>query len=113
MAVSREYMDFVADAMAGIGDVRVKRMFGGAGVFKNDLMFALIAGDGLYFKVDDSNVADYEALDLEPFSYTKNNKVMQMSYRRAPEEVMDDRDEMMVWADKAYRAARAAKGLEP
>ena len=44
-------------------------MFGGAGVYCDGVMFALVPRDTLYFRVDDGNRAAYEAEGLEPFTY--------------------------------------------
>jgi DNA transformation protein and related proteins len=106
MALSAEYLAFIKDQMSGFGPVSIKRMFGGAGVSLDDVNFAIIAGEILYFKTDAANEPDFLAEDLEPFSYEgRNGKRMQMSYRRAPPRVMDDADEMTRWCRKAFEAA--------
>jgi DNA transformation protein len=84
-------------------------MFGGAGIFRDGVMFALIVDDTLYFKADDSNRRDFEAEGLAPFSYeTKNGRNTIMSYWRCPDRLFDDPDEMAAWAGKALAAARKA-----
>jgi DNA transformation protein len=106
MGLSAEYLAFIKDQMSGFGLVSIKRMFGGAGVSLDDVNFAIIAGEVLYFKADTVNEPDFTAEDLEPFSYEgRNGKRMQMSYRRAPPRVMDDADEMTRWCRKAFDAA--------
>jgi DNA transformation protein len=80
-------------------------MFGGYGLFLDELMFALIADNSLYFKADDKSVADFTAKDLNPFSYQRNGKTFSMSYYQAPGESLDDVDELCDWANKAYGAA--------
>jgi hypothetical protein len=55
MPVSNEYLQFVQDQLAGLGEITVKRMFGGAGLYLDGTFFAIVADDVLYFKVDDSN----------------------------------------------------------
>ncbi len=44
--------------MAGFGPVTVRPMFGGAGIFRDGLMFALIADEVLYLKADERPEAD-------------------------------------------------------
>src|SRR6185503_10374900 len=106
MALSAEYLAFIKDQMSGFGPVSIKRMFGGAGVSLDDVNFAIIADEILYFKADAVNEPDFAAEDLEPFAYEgRNGKRMQMSYRRAPPRVMDDADEMTLWCRKAFEAA--------
>jgi DNA transformation protein len=84
-------------------------MFGGAGVFCDGLMFALIADDMLYLKSDAGSQAAFEAEGLAPFSYaTRSGRNTIMSYRRAPERVLDDPDEMLAWGRLGLAAARRA-----
>ena len=95
MPASREFCDFLVEQLNGFGPVELKRMFGGAGLFRDGLMFALVAEDVLFFKVDDENTSQFEAEDLAPFTYTtKKGDGGVMSYRRAPERCLDDPDEM-------------------
>ena len=89
-------------------------MFGGAGVFLDGLMFGLIADDTLYLKVDDRNRADFEALSLPPFTYSKNGKDFAMSYCLAPADILEDPHDLVAWARKAFEAALAGqKGKRP
>ena len=68
-------------------------------------MFALIAYDTRYLKVDDSNRAAYEQADLPHFTYTDKGKPIRMSYREAPGEGFDDPEILCAWARAAYAAA--------
>ena len=109
MAASPEFSEFLKEQLAGFGPVEVKRMFGGAGLFREGLMFGLIADDVLFFKVDDENTALFEAEDLDHFTYTtKKGEKGLMSYRRAPERCLDDPDDMTEWASHAFAAALRA-----
>jgi DNA transformation protein and related proteins len=110
MAASAEYLDFIKEQLSGFGPVTVRRMFGGAGIFRDGLMFAPIAEETLYLKADDASQAEFEALSLPPFTYgAKGGKRTVMSYWRAPEACLDDRDEMTQWARKAFAAALRAQ----
>ena len=91
------------------GPIRIRRMFGGAGIC-DGMMFALVSDDTLYLKADDVNRGNFEARSLAPFRYeTKGSRIAVMSYWRAPEELLDDPDELMVWARAALEAARRAQ----
>jgi DNA transformation protein and related proteins len=109
MAASAEYLDFIKEQLAGFGPVTMRRMFGGAGIFCDGLMFALIADETLYLKADDASQEEFEALSLPPFTYGAKGGKRTMSYWRAPEACLDDRDEMTEWARKAYGAALRAQ----
>jgi DNA transformation protein len=109
MTASDGFVEFLKDLLGPHGPITVRRMFGGACIFRDGVMFALIVDDTLYFKADDSNRRDFEAEGLAPFSYeTKNGRNTIMSYWRCPDRLFDDPDEMAAWAGKALAAARKA-----
>lgn len=98
--------DLIEELLAPLGPVVVKRMFGGGGVFLDGLMFGLLAGDGLYLKVDDRNRPAFEAEGLETFTYERlGDQAALTSYRRAPDRLFDEPDEALAWAREAYGAA--------
>ena len=96
----------VADSLGPLGGVTVRRMFGGYGVFKDGLMFGLIADDVLYLRVDDGNRSAFETEGLEPFVYDQRGRPVEMPYRRAPEAGLDDPEILCDWASGALAAAR-------
>lgn len=111
MAVSADYMAYIADLLAPLarraGELRVRRMFGGAGVYHGRTMFGLIADETLYFKADESCKARHEAHGCGPFIFRPaGKKPIAMSYWQVPEEVMEDRDALLEWAQAALRAAQ-------
>ena len=59
MPVSDEFVDYVIDQLADWADVSARRMFGGAGLYCDGTIFAVIADDVAYLKVDDSNREDF------------------------------------------------------
>lgn len=100
-----EFVDYLMEVFQRFGEVRARRMFGGYGVYHEDLMFGLVADDVLYLKADDQSAKLFEDKALGPFEYVKNGKSMKMSYYMAPEEIFDDPDVAKVWAQHAYEAA--------
>lgn len=114
MAVSSGLTDFVKELMAPLGPVSARRMFGGAGIFADGLMIALIAGDVLYLKADDRNRPAFEAEGCAPFTYeAKNGKRAVMSYWQVPERLFDEPDEFAAWARDALGAALRADAAKP
>lgn len=113
MAVSKEFLEFISEQLEGFGPVDVKRMFGGAGIFREGLMFGLIAEECLYLKADDETKADFEAEGSGPFLYEKNGKTMEMSYWRLPERLYDDPEEFTDWARHAFSVAMRADAAKP
>jgi len=113
VTASREFCNYVAGLLEGLGPVNVRRMFGGAGLFLDGLMFALIADVQLYLKSDAGNEADFEAEGLGPFTYaTKNGERGVMAYRRAPERCLEDPEELAFWARKSFEAALRANSAK-
>jgi DNA transformation protein and related proteins len=45
---------FVVEQLDPLGPIASTRMFGGVGLYAGDLFLALIAGDALYLKADES-----------------------------------------------------------
>lgn len=106
MSISRGFSEHLIEVLAPLGPIKVRKMFGGAGVYCGDLMFALVADDTLFLKSDDGNRRDFESEGLSPFTYaTRNGRKSLMSYWQAPERLLDDGDEMVAWAGKALAAA--------
>ncbi len=104
----KEFVRYVVELMQSLGPVRSKRMFGGHGFFLEGLMFALVISSTLYFKVDDETLDEFEERGLGPFSYSKQGKEFSLSYFEAPEEALEDEQEMSGWAAKAYEVALRA-----
>ena len=113
MAINAEFTDFLRDQLAFFGPVAIRPMFGGAGIFRDDVMFGLIAGDTLYLKAGDANRGDFERYGMPPFSYRGKSKQISLGYYEVPIDVLEDPQEMSDWADKAFAAALAARKPKP
>lgn len=112
MPRNSEFVDFVIEQMTPIGVPRVRRMFGGYGLYDGEAMFALIAYDRLYFKADAVSRPEFEAEGLNPFVYEMRGRTVSMSYYEAPPEVFEDSGEMREWMHKAMAAARRAREVK-
>ncbi|MCB1307737.1 MAG: TfoX/Sxy family protein [Leptospiraceae bacterium] len=108
MAADDEFISYLYELLEPMGDVHIKSMFGGHGVYHRGLMFGLVADDVLYLKVDAQNQPEFEARGMGPFIYVAKNKSIRMSYYQAPEECMDRSSEMEPWARSALAAAQRA-----
>ena len=109
-----EFVEYLTEVFQDFGAIRSRRMFGGYGIYHDNLMFGLVADDVLYLKVDAQSVRLFEDKGLKPFEYVKNGKSMKMSYHMAPEAIFDDPDVAKEWAQLAFEAAlrsrKPAKG---
>jgi len=101
----KEFASYVVDLMQSIGPVYSKVMFGGHGIFLDALMFGLIADSVLYLKVDAETVNSFKDRGLDAFTYDKKGKQFKMLYYQAPDEALEDSEEMNIWANKAYAVA--------
>ncbi len=108
--IESEFVHFIVEALQPLGPVLAKRMFGGHGLFMHDVMFALVAWDTLYLKVDENTRSSYDARGLEAFSYVGHQgRNVTMSYCEAPAEGLDDPVILCDWARDAYAAALRAQ----
>ena len=98
--------DFLCDALRPLGPVIAKRMFSGAGLFCDGLMFGLIFGDTFYLKADAASQAAFEAEGMAPFVYESKGRKVALGYWRAPERLFDEPDELVAWARIALEIAR-------
>ena len=104
-----EFVELVLEQLTSLGDVRVRAMFGGFGIYQGEVFFAIIVDDRLYFKTDHVTCAEYQALGLLPFRYTARGKTITMQYYEAPPEVFEDMAVMRRWAQQAIAVAQRAK----
>src|ERR1700739_3559194 len=89
-------------------------MFGGAGIYREGLMFALVFDGAIFLKVDEASIPDFEREGSRPFVYTRAKspgKVgrASLSYWRLPERLYDDPEELAVWAERALAIAQRKK----
>ena len=102
--------DDIVELFSDFGPVTVRRMFGGAGIYADGTMFGLVADGVMYLKTGDSNVAMFEREQLAPFTFSKRTgERVVTSYRRMPDRLYDDPEELVEWARAALTAARVPR----
>lgn len=107
MPPNESFNAFLCDQLAPLGHVTVRRMFSAAGIFCNGLMFGLIRDEALYIRVDDQTLTEFRpAESAPPFTYTRNGRIVDLPYRRVPEDLLDQPDELIPWAEAGFAAAR-------
>lgn len=108
MAVSASFLEFVLEQLsASPREITQKKMFGGVGIYADEMFVALLDNDRFYMKADDSNRADFEKEGMPPFQPYPGS--YSMSYYEVPIRVLEDRDELELWLEKAYVAASSKK----
>lgn len=101
------FVEHLLDLLSGFGEVSARRMFGGYGIYRDGLMFGLVADDELYLKVDELTKPTFDEAGLEPFRFEmKNGKVGVMSYHHVPESALNSPMAMKKWALLGWDAAQ-------
>ena len=107
LKVSDAFKAFVLERFEELGDVMPRSMFGGVGLYRRGVFFAIMARDTLYLKVDDTNRRDYERAGMEPFRpYAHRSGTMQ--YFAVPVSVLESASELASWARKSIAVAERA-----
>lgn len=109
MSLDAGLIDWVSEAMAPAGSVTHRRMMGGATLYLDGVVFAILTRDGgFWFKADRDSDALWDAAQCARFTYDRDGAVATMNYRRAPDAVYDDADAMREWAAHAIAAGMRA-----
>jgi DNA transformation protein len=112
--MSNEYLSWCLELLAPAGTVRARRMFGGHGLYVDDLFIALIAGEQLYLKVDADTRDAFVAAGCVPFEYTTPQGARGvMSYFSTPAEAMESPALMQPWVRLAMASALRASASKP
>ena len=106
--------EFIRDLFAQFRPVSVRRMFSGAGLYCDGMMFGLVVRGTIYLKADESSSADFVREGSGPFTYTRGKASGRpsehaLSYWRLPDRLYDDPDELAVWAERALAIAQRQK----
>jgi DNA transformation protein len=109
---------FAQDLFSGMGRVEARRMFGGAGLYADAVMFALIDDGRIYLKTDAALMADLKAAGAVSWIYTerkgpKAGVPQETSYWSLPESAIDDPEEACAWGRRALAVAEAKKAAAP
>ena len=100
--------EHIRELFAAFRPVTVRRMFGGAGIYADGVMFALLSSGGtIYLKVDETNEPDFVRENLPSFApVMKSGRHAVMPYRQMPDRLHDDPEELAQWAERALAAAQ-------
>ncbi|HSW08205.1 TfoX/Sxy family protein [Aquabacterium sp.] len=110
-----EFVTHCLELLSPLGHARARRMFGGHGLYVDDLFLALIISDTLYLKTDDSTRSQFQAAGCQPFDYaTRDGQRIVMAYWTAPQDAMESPALMLPWGRLAMASAlRAAASKRP
>ncbi len=108
MPVSSDYLNYVLEQLVGLPGVSARRMFGGVGLYCDELFFGLISNDVLYLRANDDNRADYTARGMSQFRPYADRPQLSMTYYETPADVLEDPAQLVMWAQRSVAAALGA-----
>ena len=139
--MSQDLVEHCLELLAPLGAVRARRMFGGHGLYCDDLFFALIAYQRLFLKVDAHTQPAFAGAGCEPFVYRlpprpplrgvrppegeqgslgrpgaslgARSGATSMGYWSVPAEALESPAMMQPWARQALAAALRARAAKP
>lgn len=115
MSIDEGLYAWVREALEPVGAVTMRKMMGGATLYLDGTIFAIMDEGELWFKADAQSDAIWDARGCPRFSVTfKDGRIDTMNYRHAPADVHDDAQSMQHWAQLAVAAGlRGAAKRKP
>ena len=96
------FVAFVLDQLEGLDGVSARRMFGGHGLYCDDVFFGIIHDGRLYFRTDEASRAGYESCGMMPFR--PNPKQTLKNYLEVPVDIIENPRALREWAARAAEA---------
>ncbi|MGJ8570787.1 MAG: TfoX/Sxy family protein [Hoeflea sp.] len=101
--------DAIGDMFVSLGEVTIKRMFGGKGIYHQGKILALEVSGDILLKADAMSAPEFADAGARQWVYEGKNKPVSMPYWSIPENALDDPDELAKWVALAWDAALRAK----
>ena len=101
MIISNDFFEYIQDQLSMWGNIDKKRMFGVLGLYRDGIMFGIIAKDIVYLKVDDSNINEFLDAGSTSLKVFKNNSEVP-SYYELPVDIMENAEAFIEWAKESY-----------
>lgn len=105
MKSDKFFLEQVMERLLPHGPIRARAMFGGYGIYYDDVMFASIVENRLYFRVDEKNQRDFEKYKSEPFVYCGGKRPIEMPYKTLPEEIFNNPKQLKLYIQNSYEAS--------
>ena len=98
--------DHYVDQLSDWAKITTRPLFGAVALYRNGHVFAMAWHGALYFKVDNHSRGKYEAAGSSALGYVSRGEDHALkSYWEVPADVVENREELHEWAEKAYEAA--------
>jgi DNA transformation protein len=101
------FRDFVLDQLQQLPQVDGRAMFGGYGLYCDGVFFGIISQNRLYFKTNPTTRTSYVQRGMQPFR--PNARQTLKSYYEVPVDILEDHEQLTVWAQQAVACQRAER----
>jgi len=110
MVLSPGFTDYVEELIAGFGKVEIRRMFGGAAIYRGGVGFGILDDDIFFIKADAAFGAELKKRGCRPWSYSvkKDGTVRDIAYWSLPDTAADDGDEATTLVRRSFEIAKKA-----
>jgi len=108
MTISNDFLEYVLDQFSEWGGVTVRKMFGGAGLYRDGKMFGLVSDNVAYLKVDETNRDKFIEAGSEPFKPFPDRPTMR-SFYEIPPDIFERSEKLIEWSKKSLAIQKKGK----
>ncbi|MEQ8479161.1 MAG: TfoX/Sxy family protein [Hoeflea sp.] len=103
--------DLIREMFDSLGDITIKKMFGGKGIYHKGVILALEVDGEIMLKADAETAPAFSEAGATQWVYEgkARSKPVSMPYWSIPDEAIDDPEELTRWVRLAWEAALRAK----
>lgn len=93
------FRNFVLDQLSELPSLTCRAMFGGYGLYCGRVFFGIIHRGRLYFKTNTTTAPRYRERAMKPFRPNATQTLT--TYYEVPVDVLEDAEELAIWAQRA------------
>jgi DNA transformation protein len=102
------FKDFVLDQLRDLDGLSCRRMFGGHGLYQDEVFFGIVHRGHLYFKTDSTSLPAYLEMGMKSFRPSVRQTLR--SYYEVPADVTEDQEQLTAWARRAVQCQKPEGG---
>ena len=99
----------VREVFREFGEIAIRRMFGGMGLYRDGRIFAIVIDGEIFLKADATTEAAFREVGSSPFTYDRQGRAVALRYWRMPADALDEPDEAKRWGELALSASRPVR----
>lgn len=107
MAVSNHYLNQTLHHLSQVVPVSYRRIFAGAGIYHQGVLFAVVVDNILYFRVDENSVHPYQEREM-PSLCPDSALSPESHFYQLPDDVLRHAQELLFWMRAAVEASLAS-----